>query len=87
MKSHGPGMDYAADETGLHGRDFTLMDFNRLPIPFKFTLSRDAVLPRKIGIRKDLYAIGDLIRYVGRSINCHPEGLHAARLHQSLYTQ
>lgn len=43
---------------------YTLLHTRNTPVPLKFTWSRQAVYPCKIGVRKDIYALGDLLRYV-----------------------
>lgn len=44
---------------------FTLIDFNVQNLfPIRLTLARDALLPSRVGIRKDVVLL-DLIRWVG----------------------
>ena len=53
----------AASADYVNTTPYTLLHTRNTPVPLKFTWSRQAVYPCKIGVRKDIYALGDLLRY------------------------
>lgn len=44
-------------------QSYTLLNTRQTPIPLRFTWSKSAIYPAKLGIRKDVYALGDLLRF------------------------
>jgi hypothetical protein len=46
----------------VHTQPYTILQTRSTPVPMKFTWARQAVYPFKIGIRKDIYALGELLR-------------------------
>jgi hypothetical protein len=53
---------------------YTLFDTKQTPVPIKFLWSRQAVYPCKIGIRKDIYALGELLRFRAKADVLIPSG-------------
>lgn len=53
---------------------YTLLQTRSTPVPVKFTWSRQAVYPCKLGIRKDIYALGELLRFRAKADILIPSG-------------
>ena len=63
----GVGAEVRAAETAA-SPPYTILHTKRTPVPFKFTWAKQAVIPCKVGVRKDVYALGGLIRYVSLNL-------------------
>jgi len=53
---------------------YILFQTRSTPVPLKFTWSKQAVYPCKLGIRKDIYALGALLRFRAKADILIPSG-------------
>ena len=53
---------------------YTLLHTKNTPIPLKFQWSRQAVYPSRVGVRKDLYPLGGLVRFRAKADVLIPSG-------------